>query len=141
MGYDNTVHLVSIHETHASSNDFKRQLKFAECLMTIELRGMATDFEKLFENKQTDFVFYGIGGLSNGNKGYDDKYTDPYGDKLSYTTDIKKVIEWLKADMEKSKAEYNGKPYRRDTMLYNILKNFKMYDWRGTTIALVHEGH
>ena len=60
---------------------------------------------------------------------------------MTYTDDIKKVIKWLEEDMEKSKASYNGRPYRRDTMLYRVLKNFKMYDWRGTDIVLVHEGH
>lgn len=140
MGYDNTVHLVAIYDTHAPSNDYTRELKWAECLMSIELRGMNKGFVELFENEQIDFTFYGIGSLSYKDKGYDDEHTDPYGDKLSYTTDIKKVLNWLEEDM-KNGEPYDAMPYRRDTMLYNVLKNFKMYDWRGSTIALVHEGH
>ena len=68
-------------------------------------------------------------------------YEDAYGKRLTYTKDIKKVTDWLQIAMEKSKSEYSGTPYRRETMLYRVLKDFKLYDWRGTPIALVHEGH
>ena len=89
--------------------------------------------------------FYFFGGNDDKAYGYDpykdEHYEDSYGDKMTYTTDIKGVVGWLKNAMEDSKKEYHGHPYRRETMLYNVLKNFKMYDWRGTTIALVHEGH
>lgn len=139
MGYDNRVHIVAIHEgTNEKSH-------WAEHLMTIELRGMADGFKQLFDKEVEDFYFFLSNAESEVSLGYDpykDKhYEDVYGERLTYTKDIKKVIEWLKADMEKSRAEYSGKPYRRDTMLYNVLKGFKLYDWRGTPIAIVHEGH
>ena len=137
MGYDHKVHLVAIHVLE------NEKAHFAERLMTIELCGMADGFNKLFDRTVDDFYFFG----GNGDKAYgydpykDEHYEDSYGDKMTYTTDIKSVVGWLKNAMEDSKNEYHGHPYRRETMLYNVLKNFKMYDWRGTTIALVHEGH
>jgi hypothetical protein len=113
--------------------------------MTIELRGMADGFKGLFDKEVEDFYFFLSNAKAETSLGYDpykdEHYEDVYGERLTYTKDIKKVIEWLKADMEKSRAEYSGKPYRRDTMLYNVLKGFKLYDWRGTPIAIVHEGH
>ena len=43
MGYDNTVHLVSI-------NKFPNEkVHFGELLITVELRGMSYDFPKLFD--------------------------------------------------------------------------------------------
>ena len=139
MGYDNRVHIVAIHENNNEKSHF------AEHLMTIELRGMADGFTDLFDKKVEDFYFFLSNAESEVSLGYDpykDKhYEDVYGDRLTYTKDIKKVIDWLQTAMEKSKSEYGGTPYRRETMLYCVLKNFKMYDWRGTTITLVHEGH
>lgn len=140
MGYDNRVHIVAIHD-----NNGNEKSHWAEHLMTIELRGMADGFKGLFDKEVEDFYFFLSNAKAETSLGYDpykdEHYEDVYGDRLTYTKDIKKVIEWLKADMEKSKAEYSGKPYRRDTMLYNVLKGFKLYDWRGTPIAIVHEGH
>lgn len=140
MGYDNTVHLVSI-------NKFPNEkVHYAELLITVELRGMSYDFPKLFDKTVEDFHFFSVGNGEHGTcYGYDEfrdkHYKDPYGERMTYTDDIKKVIKWLEEDMEKSKRDYNGNPYRRDTMLYNVLNSFKMYDWRGTDIVLVHEGH
>ena len=139
MGYDNRVHIVAIHEgTSEKSN-------WAEHLMTIELRGMADGFKELFDKEVEDFYFFLSTAESETSLGYDPyknkHYEDAYGDRLTYTTDIKKVTDWLQTAMEKSKSEYNGTPYRRETMLYRVLKDFKLYDWRGTPIALVHEGH
>lgn len=139
MGYDNRVHIVAIHENENEKSHW------AEHLMTIELRGMANGFKDLFDKEVEDFYFFLANAKSETILGYDpykDKhYEDVYGDRLTYTKDIKKVIEWLKVAMEKSKSQYNGSPYRRETMLYRVLNNFKLYDWRGTPIAIVHEGH
>lgn len=139
MGYDNRVHIVAIHE-------FKNEKShYAEHLMTIELRGMANGFVDLFDKEVEDFYFFLATSEAEVSLGYDpykDKhYEDSYGERLTYTKDIKKVIDWLKIAMEDSKSEYNGTPYRRETMLYRVLKNFRLYDWRGTPIAIVHEGH
>ena len=139
MGYDNRVHIVAIHE-------FKNEKShYAEHLMTIELRGMANGFVDLFDKEVEDFYFFLATSEAEVSLGYDlykDKhYEDSYGKRLTYTKDIKKVIDWLKTAMEDSKSEYNGIPYRRETMLYRVLKNFRLYDWRGTPIAIVHEGH
>lgn len=139
MGYDNRVHIVAIHEF---KND---KSHYAEHLMTIELRGMANGFVDLFDKEVEDFYFFLATSEAEVCLGYDpykDKhYEDSYGKRLTYTKDIKKVIDWLKTAMEDSKSEYNGTPYRRETMLYRVLKNFRLYDWRGTPIAIVHEGH
>lgn len=139
MGYDNRIHIVAIHENNNEKSHF------AEHLMTIELRGMADGFTDLFDKKVEDFYFFLSNAESEVSLGYDPykgkHYEDVYGDRLTYTKDIKKVTDWLQTAMEKSKSEYGGTPYRRETMLYRVLKNFKMYDWRGTTITLVHEGH
>lgn len=139
MGYDNRVHIVAIHEF---KND---KSHYAEHLMTIELRGMANGFVDLFDKEVEDFYFFLATSEAEVSLGYDpykDKhYEDAYGKRLTYTKDIKKVIDWLKIAMEDSKSEYNGTPYRRETMLYRVLKNFRLYDWRGTPIAIVHEGH
>lgn len=138
MGYDNRVHIVAIHEGSEKSN-------WAEHLMTIELRGMANGFKELFDKEVENFYFFLSTAETETSLGYDPyknkHYEDAYGDRLTYTTDIKKVTDWLQTAMEKSKSEYNGTPYRRETMLYRVLKDFKLYDWRGTPIALVHEGH
>lgn len=139
MGYDNRVHIVAIHENNNEKSNW------AEHLMTIELRGMANGFKGLFDKEVEDFYFFLANAESEVVLGYDpykDKhYEDAYGDRLTYTKDIKKVTDWLQKAMEKSKSEYNGTPYRRETMLYRVLKDFKLYDWRGTPIAIVHEGH
>lgn len=139
MGYDNRVHIVAIHENNNEKSHW------AEHLMTIELRGMADGFKELFDKEVEDFYFFLATAESEVSLGYDpytDKhYEDAYGERLTYTKDIKKVTDWLQSAMEKSKSEYGGTPYRRETMLYRVLKDFKLYDWRGTPIALVHEGH
>lgn len=139
MGYDNRVYIVAIHENNNEKSHW------AEHLMTIELCGMADGFTELFDKKVEDFYFFLSNAETETSLGYDpykDKhYEDAYGSRLTYTKDIKKVTDWLRTAMEKSKSEYGGTPYRRETMLYRVLKNFKLYDWRGTSIAIVHEGH
>lgn len=136
MGYENRVHIVAIYE----SID-KVKSHWAEHLMTIELCKMANGFVELFDKEVEDFYFLLANAESEVILGYDsykDKhYEDIYGKRLTYTTDVKKVINWLHATMEKNKDN----PYRRETMLYRVLKNFSLCDWRGTSIALVHEGY
>lgn len=139
MSYDNRVHIVAIHENNNEKSHW------AEHLMTIELRGMADGFKELFDKEVEDFHFFLATAESEVSLGYDpykdEHYEDAYGERLTYTKDIKKVTDWLQSAMEKSKSEFGGTPYRRETMLYRVLKDFKLYDWRGTPIALVHEGH
>lgn len=139
MGYDNRVHIVAIHENENEKSNW------SEHLMTIELRGMADGFTQLFDKEVENFYFFLSNAKTEVCLGYDpykdEHYEDAYGRRLTYTKDIKKVTDWLQKAMEESKSEYGGHPYRRETMLYRVLKDFKLYDWRGTPIALVHEGH
>ncbi len=119
MGYESRVYIVN-------RITFMDNSVWGEELGSLKLSKMGEEWTKLF-TKPKDFTLYALDGNT-------DITEDAYEDPLKYA-ELGDVLNWLEEHMEK-------RHYRRDKMLYNLLKGFKDdSSWEREHIVVVHYGY
>ena len=120
MGYESRVYIVN-------RVSFVDNSVWGEELGSLRLGKMADySWIELF-NKPKDFTLWEANGNTEITK-------DSYGDSLKYA-ELDDVLKWLEEHMEE-------RHYRRDKMLYDLLKGFKDDTiWGREHIVVVHYGY
>lgn len=120
MGYESRVYIVN-------RVSFVDNSVWGEELGSLRLGKMGDDGWRNLFNKPKDFTLYALDGNT-------DITEDVYGNPLKYA-ELSDVLNWLEEHMEK-------RHYRRDKMLYDLLKGLKDgSSWEREHIVVVHYGY
>lgn len=119
MGYESRVYVVLKSD----------KLNWAETIACVNLcvMGYGNGWVDLFKTP-VDFDFYPIDDTSD-----DCEYIkeDLYGKRCKYAT-INDVLDWL---------EKSDRTYRRQQILYGLLKSFDPECWKDDRVLIVHYGY
>ena len=116
MGYESRVYVVLKSD----------RLNWAETIACVNLCVMGYDrgWKELFKTP-VDFDFYAI-----DDKSCEYLKEDLYGKRCTYAT-MNDVIDWL---------EKSDRTYRREQILYGLLKSFDKKCWNDDRVLVVHYG-
>ena len=146
MGYESRVYLGLHHHNHNVDPD----KDFVQKVAVFDLAKMGHDFASLFDKEIAEVTKTKRGKEKiklklelfneNGTKAF---VRDSYGDILTYTEDLDKVLAYLKNEID------NGEKYRRLISFYAYLKSIKdnINDWNydcdnySRHIILIHYGY